>query len=120
MRTIDSHQIPGNPVNDGIEIKTIDAPGPGGANHIYQITPLNGTRCTLNFQHGGVPENGVNGVTQEALLAVVIDRLRSFQAGPFPSHHNEVALSLCDRALIVLHQRTLDRMARGVEGKLTV
>ena len=58
----------------------------------------------------------VNGVTQEALLAIVIDRLRSFQAGPFACDENGEALDYCGYALAALQKRTLARIARGVEG----
>ena len=57
-----------------------------------------------------------NGITQEALLAIVIDRLRSFQAGPFPTDENEDALIHCQEALNFLKLRTKKRLARGVEG----
>jgi hypothetical protein len=33
------------------------------------------------FQNGPIAEVGVNGVTHEVLLAIVADRLRSFQKG---------------------------------------
>lgn len=42
-----------------------------------------GHTCFIGFQNGPIKEVGVNGVTQEALIAICIDRLRSFQEGPF-------------------------------------
>jgi hypothetical protein len=56
-------------------------------------------------------------LTQEALLAIVIDRLESFQSGPFVSPINAYALSLIRAALKTLQLRTSDRIARGVEGQ---
>ena len=53
---------------------------------------------------------------EEALLAIVIDRLRSFQAGPFKCVENELALEKCEDALWQLQERTRARIARGVEG----
>lgn len=117
MRSITTHVVSGNPVNEGITLAAIDGPGPGGASHLYTINPRDGAVCKINFQMGGVEDNGVNGVTNEALLAVVIDRLRSFQAGPFACDENAIALLKCQGALVWLHKRTSDRMARGVEGK---
>jgi hypothetical protein len=70
----------------------------------------------VRFQNGPIKENGINGVTQEVLLAIVIDRLRSFQAGEFVCRENAVALTLVETALMWLHKRTHDRMRRGVEG----
>lgn len=72
--------------------------------------------CFIRFQNGPIKEHGVNGITQEALLAVVIDRLRSFQAGPFASEYNQEALVHTEQALHALQRRTRERLARGVEG----
>ncbi len=58
-----------------------------------------------------------NGVTNEVLLAIVIDRLEGFQAGPFACDENARALNFCEFALDELHRRTRDRSARGVENK---
>lgn len=117
-RALTDHTTPGNPVNDGIDILVHDEPGPGGANHFYVIDPHNGPRCTIHFQKGTVAEHGVNGITQEALLAVVADRLRSFQAGPYPCRENGNALANIEGALYWLHKRTADRVNRAVEGKM--
>ena len=57
------------------------------------------------------------GVTNEALLAIVKDRLEGFQAGKFPCQENEDALAGVNHALRFLHKRTLDRVARGVESQ---
>lgn len=117
MRTVDYHKI--NPTNDTLDICVVDEPGHGGASHVYRVVhdinqpPM----LTVSFQNGPIGEHGVNGVTQEILLAIVIDRLRSFQAGPFSSRENALALTKCEEALHWLQQRTLDRMRRGVEGK---
>ena len=125
MRTIEYHKI--NPTNDTLTISVRDEPGAGGANHHYDVTMPGWTRdpdganakgiWDIQFQNGPIGEVGVNGVTQEVLLAIVIDRLRSFQSGPFSSRENALALTKCEEALHWLQQRTLDRMRRGVEGK---
>lgn len=124
MRKIDEHKI--NPLNDTIEINAIDEPGAGGANHKYHINwmpidngidPTLGSNCLgISFQNGPINENGVNGITQEVLLVVVIDRLRSFQKGPFSCKANACALTHVEEALHWLQQRTIERMRRGVEG----
>ncbi len=75
-----------------------------------------GNTCTISFQNGPIQEAGVNGISQEALLAVVIDRLRSFQGGQYACRENAVALTNCEQALMWLQKRTRDRQARGVEG----
>lgn len=119
MRKITDHII--NPVNDQLVIDVVDEPGAGGANHDYIIRVPLKSGVTRNdailFQNGPIAEVGVNGVTQEALLAIVIDRLRSFQRGPFSCRENALALTKCEEALHWLQQRTLERMRRGVEGQ---
>jgi hypothetical protein len=97
-----------------------DLPGPGNAPHRYLVDqgvmgPLN-----LQFQSGGIKEVGVNGVTNEQLLAVVIDRLSGFQSGPYACEANQRALEHCLEALNGLKARTRERMDRGVEGKQIV
>lgn len=89
MREITSHIV--NPVNDRIKIHVVDEPGPGGANHEYDIL-IGNTGFTMRFQKGAINEHGVNGITQEVLLAIVADRLECFQAGPFASVYNATAL----------------------------
>jgi hypothetical protein len=130
MRQITDHII--NPANDKLKIEVTDSPGAGGAHHRYEVTGFDATDnpsavsstmpaaqmdgLVVLFQNGPINENGVNGVTQEVLLAIVADRLRSFQAGPFACRENALALTKIEEAQHWLQQRTLARMRRGVEG----
>lgn len=127
MRKITEHVV--NSANDRLTITVVDDPGQGGANHRYEISgfdaesnPSSGgedhSRLVILFQNGpiGVDGNGVNGITQEALLAIVADRLRSFQKGPYSCKANACALTHIEEAQHWLQQRTLERMRRGVEG----
>jgi len=122
MRNLYDHKT--NPANDDIEIRVVDEPGQGGANHIYQILwqpdDYSLETCDIKFQNGPIKEFGVNGLTQEVLLTIVVDRLRSFQKGPFSCRENAVALTHCEDALMWLQKRTRDRMLRGVEGTNTI
>lgn len=113
MRELIDHKV--NPANDVISITVTDEPGAGGANHRYELGGYEGAPV-LEFQNGPINEVGVNGVTQEALLAIVADRLRSFQAGPYSSRYNALALTKVEEAMLWLHKRTIERMHRGVEG----
>src|SRR4051812_2063584 len=109
MRTITDHIA--NPVNDRITITAMDEPGAGGAHHYYTVD-VDGSETAgldIHFQNGPIAEHGVNGVTQEVLLAVVIDRLRSFQAGPFACPENADALTHATEALEALKSRTRER-----------
>lgn len=105
-----------NPNDDSLICTVVGEPGPGGANHQYVVKLTSGNAIMIQFQKGGVVEHGVNGLTHEVLLAIVADRLSSFQKGPFPSDYNATALTHINAALETLHRRTSDRIARGVEG----
>ena len=123
-RQITEHVV--NPINDKLWIRVDDEPGQGGANHAYVIggydTAENGaaedlhTFTSIVFQNGPISEFGVNGITHEALLAIVADRLRSFQKGPYSCKANACALTHIEEAMHWLQQRTIERMRRGVEG----
>lgn len=123
MREITRHKV--NGCNEQLHIMVLDEPGSGGANHKYSIGGFihrndagtdDETAITLRFQNGPIKEVGTNGVTHEALITVVIDRLESFQRGPFAHPYNADALTSLRNALASLQQRTRDRLARGVEG----
>lgn len=70
----------------------------------------------LLFQNGPIAEAGVNGLTHEVLLEILIDRIAGFQAGPFACQANADCLEHLKAAQEVLLNRTRERMARGVEG----
>ena len=120
-RKLTDHKV--NGLNEALEIYVLDEPGPGNACHRYLITideknEDNPNTVELNFQHGPIAEAGVNGISQEALLAVLVDRLRGFQSGPFACRENAVALTKLEEAMMWIQKRTRDRVARGVEGTL--
>ena len=120
MREITDHII--NPVNDRLRIKVLDQPGAGGANHEYEIDLVGGApdrggfKTLIHFQNGPILEAGFNGVSNEALLVILIDRMQGFQSGPYKSRDNACALTHLEEALMWLQKRTRERMARGVEG----
>lgn len=134
MRELTDHIVSGDQAVQ-LKIEVTDEPGAGGANHRYEITGFDTksnpssydphgyqssyAREVILFQNGPIKEAGVNGITQEALLAIVIDRLRSFQQGPFSCRENAIALTHCEEALMWLQRRTVARIKRGVEGTNT-
>lgn len=134
MRELHGHKV--NPANDTLKIEVTDALGAGGANHRYEITGFDtannashvsadgyGHSCSRQvvlFQNGPIDDYGVNGVTHEALLEIVADRLRSFQKGLYACKANACALTHIEEAQHWLQQRTLERMRRGVEGTHTI
>jgi len=91
-----------------VEVDVLDEHGPGGAHHVYRITlrdldsALPILTQSIIFQRGGILEAGVNGVSCEALLAIVSHRLQHFQAGVFPCPENQVAFDAVNEALQAL------------------
>jgi hypothetical protein len=100
MRQVTDHKIEG--VDNQLDIAVLDEPGAGGANHVYQITAIVphiqnmesvddfglpqivktvdlGTKlevfCDVKFQNGAIQEAGLNGITQEVLIAICVTTL---------------------------------------------
>jgi len=107
-----------NAANRMLHIKAFDM-GPGGACHEYTIN-MPGKNVNLGFQNGAIKEVGANGLTHEALIAIILDRLRSFQEGPYKCRDNALAITKLEEALMWLNHRTREREARGVEGTMEV
>lgn len=129
-REITSHKI--NGMNDALKIEVVDAPGAGGANHRYDITGFDTnsnpssiasdgykagfSRAIVLFQNGPLKENAPNGISNEALLAILIDRMSGFQSGEYKCRENALVLTKLEEAMHWLLHRTAARLARGVEG----
>lgn len=131
MRSLTDHIVSADLPQSQLRVDVRDEPGSGGANHAYTIS---GYQPALNpsvnellptegmlvlFQNGPIKDAGLNGVTHEVLLAILIDRLRGFSKGPYPSRENAIALTKLEEALFWLQSRTRERIARGVEGALS-
>ncbi len=109
------------------KVLVLDTPGAGNACHEYEVRDshpaeeFQGGRpfATVRFQKGLIKENGVNGCHQEDLLAIVVDRLESFQAGEYACRENALALTKIQEAMHWLNHRTQDRIDREVEGTST-
>lgn len=93
--------------------------------HLYQLA---------NFE-GGIPEQKIqfiqkestvandgtlqtisDGTTNEEVLEMIIDRMKSLQA-KFPCRENALAITKLEEALMWLEKRTEERKKRNVEGK---
>ena len=104
------------------EVRVCDEPALGnGANHVYQVVSCPDAetdilRCTVEFQNGPVKEVGVNGIHNEDLICIVIDRLEGFQSGDYACEDNGKAIANLHMALANLRKRTDERKERGVEG----
>lgn len=122
-RELTSHKV--NGLNDALLVNVLDDPGQGNACHEYQIRRwVTNTgdehddveMCSVKFQNGPINEVGVNGISNEALLAIVEDRLKGFQSGQYACRENAIALTKLQEAMHWLHHRTRERIARNVEG----
>ena len=109
------------------EVKVLDERGQGNANHRYQILSIDESPdipramfCEVNFQNGPIKEVGVNGVHNEDLIAIVIDRLEGFESGKYACSENATAIKSLENALAELRHRTKKREKRGVEGTHTI
>ena len=107
-------------------VLVVDKPGNGGANHLYRIQydlypvgePVETRIITeIQMQNGARKEdNSIHGVIDTALLEIVRHRLQAFQAGPFASRENAVALTHIEEALMWMNRRVEDRIERNVLG----
>lgn len=119
-REITTHKH--NDCNEAIGVFAVDEPGNGGAHHHYQISwpgdePNHPHRfVNLTYQNGPIKEVGTNGITEQSLLAVIIDRMQCFQKGPYSCRENAIALTKLEEALHWMEHRTKARQSRGVEG----
>jgi hypothetical protein len=93
------------------------------ANHHYSVSSTlepSTVLADIKFQKGPIKEVGVNGVMNEDLIAMVIDRLNSFQESKFKCRENALAVTKLEEALLWLRKRTMDRERRNVEGTHTI
>ncbi|MDS0525466.1 ABC transporter ATPase [Clostridium sp. SHJSY1] len=104
------------------DVYKIGEEGPGGAYHEYLIVSDKGLmqpiETKIKLQEGPRNEEGSqHGVIDTDLLEIVRDRLKSFQAGPFSSRENAVALTHIEEALMWMNRRVEDRIERNVLGR---
>ena len=101
-------------------ILVMDDKGCGGANHEYRIVDITNSDQVYGdvvFQNGARKlEDSTHGIIDTDLLEIVRHRLQSFQAGPFASRENAVALTHIEEALMWMNRRVEDRIERNVLG----
>jgi hypothetical protein len=119
IRVITLHEVTG--AASGIKV-TADSRNlqNGNASHTYLCSWLEseGTQCHsyIHLQEGPIAEVGINGITNEILLAIVIDRLEGFQTSKYACEENASALAYLKDGLGMLQYRTKRSIAREVEG----
>ncbi len=128
METLNNQEKASRIVQHGTQqftkVEVSDAPALGNhANHKYNIVsiPSNSRKPTeifthIYFQEGPIKENGVNGIHNEDLIAIVLDRLEGFQSGEFRCRENAIAITKLEEAMLWLNYRTQLRINAGVEG----
>lgn len=105
------------------EVFAVDEKGNGGANHKYHIKYdkyNNGyiTTHEIQFQNGARKESdSIHGVIDSDLLEIVLDRLKSFQEGEYPSRENAIVITKLEESLMWMNRRVEDRIERNVLGK---
>jgi hypothetical protein len=131
LRELTAHQIHGQ--YKELEVSVLDDHDKDGICHRYEISGFDTltnesrlgvkdcvprfTQQLILFQNGHVCSKGLNGFTQEVLLAIIKDRIEGFQSGPMACEYNAKALEHVNKALDCLKQRAISRIQRGVDGK---
>ena len=115
------------------DVFALDAPGPGGAHHLYQVCKHNTGRIseedgtfrtrpeniilTVQMQCGARNADGsIPGALDADLLEIVRDRLQDFQSGPFACRENACALTHIEEALMWMNRCVEDRITRSAPG----
>jgi len=132
MREITTHHIDGKAHNGRVVAMTDGSENMGGMPTRYvaawagcglpdicdgdvMVDVDDGAAAGIAFQSGD-PLVELNGVTNEQLLAIIVDRLECAQKGPFACPETERALYDLDHARHSLQVRTRRRIGDGVEG----
>lgn len=89
-----------------------------GASYDYRVD-VEGQECAkIRFQHGPRLEEGSTpGINDATLIAIVLDRIRGFQSGPYDCRENALAITHLETALMWIERRARERKYRGVFGK---
>lgn len=85
-RLLSSHHV--TCANTRLTIEVLDAPGTNGASSTYLLTPRHERAVRLEFQRSP----SAIGLTNEALAAVLIDRMEGLQYGPDEYARHDEAL----------------------------
>jgi hypothetical protein len=107
MRKITGHE--GSALNDAITIEADDRDQNGGS-HRYDLRWMDPhgdyqSSQGIKFQQGPLKEAGYTGITDETLVAIVIDRLEGFNTGPFRCRENSLAITKLEEAMYWLRRR---------------
>lgn len=96
---------------DGVDIV------PEGCEYHVSHSEGDGDVAYIMFQNGPVSDNGINGLTNEVLLEILLHRTAVLDSR-FPCHENKMALKHMREALVFLDMRTKRRSKEGNTGKM--
>lgn len=72
----------------------------------------------IDFQHGPrLDPDSVPGITDAVLIAILLDRYRGFQSGPFRCRENALVITKLEEAHHWMQTRAMTRHRQGVLGR---
>lgn len=72
--------------------------------------------CTVDFQNGPTKEVALNGIFNEDLINMVLDRIKCFNSGDMACKENEEAITKLEEALMWLRHRSNRRKLENTYG----
>lgn len=87
-----------------------------GHDYLIKLSEKEEDAEEILFQNGNTIENGINGLTNEVLLAILIHRTKSLN-DKFPCEENALAIESMKKALSLFEERIIERKKRDVYGK---
>jgi hypothetical protein len=107
----------GHGLNESIGIYA-DEPDKSGASHLYELRIGDKLVASIQFQKGPRGEAlSTPGVTEGAIMAVIVDRMQGFNGGPYRCRENSLVATKVEEAMHWTRARADERASRGVLGK---
>lgn len=98
---------------DPLGSSTVPKPNDNGHNRYDVVGKGETFRQEIYFQDGSPSAKGINGLSNEAAISVVLHRLVR-QNESYPSPYNTLAIMLLQGAMSALHMRVEDRKSFGI------
>lgn len=82
---------------------------------MHEVPPGCASLGNIVFQHGPVEDHGRNGLSEDALVLILIHRIGSHQLGLKPSYWNKKAIEALLLTLTCLERRRLEKTGKDHE-----